>query len=86
MGKTVRKALCEATFVIDGDYRFVKGVGVRLREGAGIKAAVLPVHLADGQVVEVLDSSNPDWLHVTVIAVGVEGWVSRKYTRAFSLN
>ena len=86
MGKTVRKALCEATFVIDGDYRFVKGVGVRLREGAGTKAAVLPVHLADGQVVEVLDSSNPDWLHVTVIAVGIEGWVSRKYTRVFSLN
>jgi hypothetical protein len=86
MGKTVRKALCEAALVIDGDYRLVKGLGVHLRDAPSTKAAILSVHLADGQVVEVLDSSNPDWLHVTVIDENIEGWVSRKYTRVLSLN
>jgi hypothetical protein len=50
------------------------------------KATILPVHLVDGQILEVLDASNPDWLHVTVVAGGEEGWVSRKYTRVFTLN
>ena len=86
MGKTVRKAMCEASLVFNGDYRFVKGTDVRLRESPGTKAAILPVQLADGQIVEVLDSSNPDWLYVTVIAENVEGWVSRKYTRVLSVN
>lgn len=87
MGKKVRRALCESSFVMAGEYRFVKGVGVRLRAAPGTKSAVLPIHLVDGQIVEVLDSSDPDWLHVTVIAeAGIEGWVSRKYTRVFSLN
>lgn len=86
MGKTVRKAMCEASLVLNGDYRFVKGTDVRLRESPGTKAAILPVLLADGQIVEVLDNSNPDWLHVTVISESIEGWVSRKYTRVLSLN
>lgn len=86
MGKAVRKALCETTLVIDGDYRFVKGTGVRLRDAPGIKAAILPVHLADGQIIEVLDNSNTDWLHVSVITEGIDGWVSRKYTRVLSVN
>lgn len=86
MGKTVRKAMCESSLVLNGDYRFVKGTDVRLRELPGTKTAILPVHLADGQIIEVLDSSNPDWLHVTVIAENIEGWVSRKYTRVLSLN
>lgn len=86
VGKTVRKAMCEASLVLNGDYRFVKGTDVRLRESPGTKTAILPVHLADGQIVEVLDSSNPDWLYVIVIAENIEGWVSRKYTRVLSLN
>lgn len=86
MGKTVRREMCSAAFIPDGDFRFVKGEGVRLRGGPGPKSEILPIHLVDGQIVEVLDASNPDWLHVIVVAGGSEGWVSRKYTRKFTLN
>jgi len=86
MGKTVRQAMCSVALIPDGDFRFVRGEGVRLRGEPGTKAAILPVHLVDGQIVEVLDASNPDWLHVVVVAGGSEGWVSRKYTRKFTLN
>lgn len=86
MGKTVRRAMCSAAFIPDGEFRFVRGEGVRLRGKPGTKAAILPVHLVDGQIIEVLDSSDPDWLHVVVVTGGSEGWVSRKYTRKFTLN
>ncbi|WP_373386616.1 SH3 domain-containing protein [Pseudomonas alcaligenes] len=86
MGKTVRRAMCTAAFIPDGDFRFLRGENVRFRAGPSTKAAILPFHLVDGQVLEVLDASNPDWLLVTVVAGGAEGWVSRKYTRVFTLN
>jgi len=86
MGKTVRRAMCSAAVIPDGDFRFVRGEGVRLRGAPGTKATILPIHLVDGQIVEVLDATNPDWLHVVVVAGGSEGWVSRKYTRKFTLN
>ncbi|MDH1869263.1 SH3 domain-containing protein [Ectopseudomonas mendocina] len=86
MGKTVRRAMCSAAFIPDGDFRFVRGEGVRLRGEPGTKAEILPVHLVDGQIIEVLDTSDPDWLHVVVVAGGSEGWVSRKYTRKITLN
>lgn len=86
MGKTVRREMCAAAFIPDGDYRFVRGENVRFRVGPSTKAPILPVHLVDGQILEVLDANNPDWLHVTVVAGGSEGWVSRKYTRKFTLN
>lgn len=86
MGKAVRRAMCTAAFIPDGDFRFVRGENVRFRAAPSTKATILPVHLVDGQMLEVLDASNPDWLHVTVVAGGAEGWVSRKYTRKFTLN
>ncbi len=86
MGKTVRRAMCTAAFIPDGDFRFLRGENVRFRAGPSTKAAILPFHLVDGQMLEVLDASNPDWLLVTVVAGGAEGWVSRKYTRVFTLN
>jgi len=86
MGKTVRREMCAAAFIPDGDFRFVRGESVRFRAAPSTKATILPVHLVDGQMLEVLDASNPDWLHVTVVAGGAEGWVSRKYTRKFALN
>lgn len=86
IGKTVRRAMCSAAFIPDGEYRFVRGDGVRLREAPSTKAATLAVHMVDGQILEVLDSSNPDWLHVIVVTGKIEGWVSRKYTRVLTLN
>lgn len=86
MGKTVRRAMCTAAFIPDGDFRFVRGENVRFRAEPSTKATILPIHLVDGQVLEVLDASNPDWLLVTVVVGGAEGWVSRKYTRVFTLN
>lgn len=86
MGKTVRRAMCSAAFIPDGDFRFVRGENVRFRAGPSTKAPILPVHLVDGQMLEVLDASNLDWLHVVVVAGRTEGWVSRKYTRKFTLN
>lgn len=86
MGKMVRREMCAAAFIPDGNYRFVRGENVRFRAGPSTKAPILPVHLVDGQMLEVLDANNPDWLHVTVVAGGSEGWVSRKYTRRFTLN
>lgn len=82
-GKAIRKFLCEAEIPIEmlQGYRLVDGLGVRLREGPGTKFMAIPVTLPDRAVLEVLDSSNRDWLHVSVVSEdGVEGWISRKYT------
>lgn len=83
VGKAVRNFMCErevpAELVLK--IRSVKGTGVKLRAGPGMKAEVLPVNLQDRELLEVLDTDNPDWLHVSVIGDrGVEGWISRKYT------
>jgi hypothetical protein len=82
-GKAIRKFLCEADMPAEmlRGYRLVDGVGVRLREGPGTKFMVVPAPLSDRAVLEVLDNSNRDWLHVSVVNEdGVEGWISRKYT------
>jgi len=82
-GKAVRKFFCEADMPAEmlQAYRLVDGDGVRLREGPGMKFGVVAVNLPDRSVLEVLDSSNRDWLHVSVVGEdGVEGWISRKYT------
>ena len=82
-GKSVRATLCQAGMPLEmlSSYRMVKGQGVNLRTGPGMKAALVQVSLADRALLEVLDGSNRDWLHVAVVSeAGVEGWISRKYT------
>ncbi|WP_160019942.1 SH3 domain-containing protein [Pseudomonas sp. 8O] len=81
-GKAVRNFLCETDVPAEflQGYRLVNGVGVRLREGPGMKHGIISVSIPDRSVLEVLDSSNRDWLHVSVVGEdGVEGWISRKY-------
>ncbi|MDF3239615.1 SH3 domain-containing protein [Pseudomonas veronii] len=82
-GKAVRNFLCETDVpaeLLQG-YRLVNGVDVRLREGPGMKHRIISVSIPDRSVLEVLDSGNRDWLHVSVVGEdGVEGWISRKYT------
>lgn len=82
-GKAVRSFLCEKDVpaeLLQG-YRLVKGDDVRLREGPGMKHRIISVNIPDRSVLEVLDSGNRDWLHVSVVGEdGVEGWISRKYT------
>gem|GEM_PF-4770478 len=83
VGKSVRSFLCEAEMPVEmlRSYRTVKGIGVHLRAAPGMKAEVVPFTLEDRALLEVLNSSNRDWLHVSVVNEdGVEGWVSRKYT------
>lgn len=82
-GKAVRNFLCEKDVpaeLLQG-YRLVNGDDVRLREGPGMKHRIISVSIPDRSVLEVLDSGNRDWLHVSVVGEdGVEGWISRKYT------
>lgn len=81
--KAVRNFMCErdAPLEILRNYRSVKGTGVRLRVDPSMKAAQVQVTLEDRALLEVLDGSNRDWLHVSVIGEdGLEGWISRKYT------
>ncbi|WP_144080550.1 SH3 domain-containing protein [Pseudomonas simiae] len=83
VGKAVRNFMCErdAPLEILRNYRTVKGTGVRLRVDPSMKAAEVQVTLEDRALLEVLDGSNRDWLHVSVIGEeGLEGWISRKYT------
>ncbi|MGG5290449.1 SH3 domain-containing protein [Pseudomonas shirazensis] len=83
VGKAVRNFMCEhnAPIEILRDYRTVKGTGVRLRVDPSMKAAQVQVALEDRMLLEVLDASNRDWLHVSVIGEeGLEGWISRRYT------
>lgn len=81
-GKFIRNFLCEAEVPLEvlGDYRSVKGVGVKLREGPGMKQPVMPITLEDRALLRVLDSENRDWLLVEVVGDGTEGWISRRYT------
>lgn len=81
IGKSVRAALCDSPIDQFSAYRSVKGVGVRLRSAPKMNASLVQVVLSDRALLEVLDSSNRDWLFVAVIGEeGVEGWISRKYT------
>lgn len=83
VGKAVRNFMCErdAPLEILRNYRTVKGTGVRLRVDPSMKAAEVQVTLEDRALLQVLDGSNRDWLHVSVIGEeGLEGWISRKYT------
>ncbi len=62
-------------------YRQVKGPHVNLRAEPSISSEVVGVSLADRAILEVLDSSDRNWLHVSVVGEeGVEGWISRRYT------
>lgn len=83
LGKSVRSFMCEAklpTELLQG-YRQVKGLGVHLRADPSMKAPLVQIHLEDRALLEVLDTSNRDWLHVSVVGEeGVEGWISRRYT------
>jgi hypothetical protein len=83
VGKEFRNFMCErdAPLEILRNYRLVKGTGVRLRVDPSMKAMQVQVALKDRALLEVLDDSNRDWLHVSVIGEdGLEGWISRKYT------
>lgn len=83
VGKAVRNFMCERDAPLESlrNYRTVKGTGVRLRVDPSMKAAEVQVTLEDRALLEVLDGSNRDWLHVSVIGEeGLEGWISRKYT------
>jgi len=82
-GKAVRAFMCDAELPEDflRGFRQVKGERVRLRSAPSMKATVVEVRLDDRALLEVLDSSNRDWLHVAVVSQdGVEGWISRRYT------
>lgn len=82
-GKVVRAAMCEAALpaVEFARYRIVKGEGVRLRNEPGMKSELIALTLQDSDLLEVLDDSNRDWLHVSVVNEGgITGWISRKYT------
>lgn len=54
------------------------GVGVALR-GSPSDAARLPVGLADGAAVSVLERQGSDWARVRADAGGQEGWVPARY-------
>jgi hypothetical protein len=82
-GKAIRTAICQAEMPEEmlRNYRLVKGNGVRLRTEPAMKSEVVQVTLADRALLEVLDSTNRDWLLVAIVGEeGVSGWVSRKYT------
>lgn len=80
-GKALRSALCGFPTELLGGLRSVKGDGVRLRTGPSMKAEIIQVSISDRATLEVLDSSDRNWLLVSVIGQeGVEGWISRKYT------
>lgn len=81
IARTVRKTLCDVPVDFFNRFRSVKGEGVRLRTEPRMNAPEVQVTLLDRGLLEVLDSSNRDWLLVEVVAEeGVEGWISRKYT------
>ena len=81
--KAVRVFFCEPDKpeVNWARYRQVRGSGVNLRAGPSISAEVLAGSLPDRAILEVLDSSDRNWLQVSVVEEdGMEGWVSRRYT------
>ncbi|MET0778582.1 MAG: SH3 domain-containing protein [Pseudomonas mandelii] len=83
--KLVRSALCDVPAALTDNFRLTKKEGVNLREGPGMKAEVI-MTLPKFAPLELIDSTNRDWLLVTYKHEGleIEGWVSRKYVRSAS--
>ncbi|UUT21053.1 SH3 domain-containing protein [Pseudomonas sp. T8] len=83
--KLVRTTLCDAPRGVSESFRLTKREGVNLREDPGMKAEVI-MTLPRYAPLEVMDSTNRDWLLVSYKHEGleIEGWVSRKYVRPAS--
>jgi uncharacterized protein YgiM (DUF1202 family) len=83
--KVVRSELCDVPQTLTDSIRLTKKDEVNLRQGPGMKEEVI-LSLPKFAPVEVIDSSNRDWLLVVYKHEGIEieGWVSRKYVRAIS--
>lgn len=83
--KVVRSALCDVPATLTDNIRLTKKEGVNLRDGPGMKEEVV-LSLPRFAPVEVIDSSNRDWLLVIYKHQGIEieGWISRKFVRPIS--
>lgn len=83
--KVVRSALCDVPPALRDSIRLTKKDEVNLREGPGMKEGVI-LSLPKFAPLEVIDSSNRDWLLVVYKHQGIEieGWVSRKFVRPVS--
>jgi hypothetical protein len=83
--KFVRTALCDAPKGLTESFRLTKKEGVNLREDPGMKGEVI-MTLPKYAPLEVIDTTNRDWLLVSYKHEGleIEGWVSRKYVRPAS--
>jgi len=83
--KVVRSAMCDMPADLKRSFRLTKVKGVNLREEPGMKADVI-LTLPKFAALEVIDSTNRDWLLVTYKHEGldIEGWVSRKFVRPAS--
>lgn len=83
--KIIRGALCDAPVALTQSFRLTKKEGVRLRTAPGIKSEVI-MTLPKFAPLEVLDTSDRDWLLVSYRHQGleIEGWVSRKLVRSAS--
>lgn len=84
--KIIRGVLCDAPVALAQSFRLTKKEGVRLRTAPGIKSEVI-MTLPKFSPLEVLDTSDRDWLLVSYRHQGVEieGWVSRKLVRSASI-
>lgn len=83
--KVVRSALCDVPAALTDNIRLTKKDGVNLRDGPGMKEEVI-LSLPRFAPLEVIDSSNRDWLLVIYKHQGIEieGWISRKFVRPVS--
>jgi len=83
--KLVRGALCDVPAALTQSFRLTKKDGINLREEPGMKAEVI-MTLPKFAPLEVIDSTNRDWLLVSYKHEGleIEGWVSRKFVRPAS--
>ncbi|MGF6707761.1 SH3 domain-containing protein [Pseudomonas frederiksbergensis] len=83
--KVVRSALCDVPPALTDSIRLTKKDEVNLREGPGMKEEVI-LSLPRFARLEVIDSSNRDWLLVVYKHqdIEIEGWVSRKLVRSVS--
>lgn len=83
-GKAVRAFMCEVDAPVEylRGFRTIEGSDVRLRSGPGMKHEILRDALPNRAVLKILDNSDRGWLYVSVVTEpGLEGWVSRRYTR-----
>lgn len=83
--KFVRTTLCDAPKGLTESFRLTKKEGINLREEPGMKGEVI-MTLPKYAPLEVVDTTNRDWLLVSYKHEGIEieGWVSRKYVRPAS--